>query len=78
MQGNIQIPVPTGKDEDTDTSVEPRQGGISSFLLAPLSGKRKRSQKETNPKGQSKTKSSPNPNNLLSSHFVHFGHFIII
>ena len=39
MQGNIKMPVPAGINEDTDASVEPRQGRISSFLLAPLPGK---------------------------------------
>jgi len=49
-----------GKNEDA--SVEPRQGRISSFLLAPLGYHEKgrcHKKKKTNPKGQSKSKSSP-------------------
>jgi len=49
MQGNIKMSVPAGINEDTDASVEPRRGRISSFLLAPLPGKRKSRKKQTNP-----------------------------
>jgi len=40
-QGTEDVSVPAGKNEDA--SVEPRQGRISSFLLAPLPWKRKMS-----------------------------------
>jgi len=53
------MPVPVGINKDTDASLEPRQGRISTFLLAPLPGKRKSRKKQTNPKGSIKTKSSP-------------------
>jgi len=46
----------------TDASVESRRGRISSFFLAPLPGKRKSRKKQTNPKGQNKKQSSPDPN----------------
>jgi len=36
MQGNIKMPVPAGINEDTDAFAEPREGRISSFLLASL------------------------------------------
>jgi len=49
--------LPVGINEDTDASVEPRQGRSSSFLLAPLPGKRMSRKKQTDPKIQS------NPNN---------------
>jgi len=52
------MPVPVGINEDTDASVEPRSEDLL-FLAASITRKKRSLKKETNPKGQSQTKSSP-------------------
>jgi len=68
MQGKTKMPVPVGINEDTDASVEPRQGGspLSCWLHYQEITSRKKQIQKGNPKQkavQSRSKNpKPNPN----------------